>query len=91
VRYISTTTACTDPAQPLFLVRGAPVPGVNAYRSWPPYRPGVDMQFAGSAGWNARRVVVPGDEAYFARTDYAAMDAEIRVGLDAFIDQLGGR
>lgn len=45
----------------------------------------------GSQTWNGRRYVNPSDEAYFARTDYAAMDSEIRAALDAFIDKLGGR
>ena len=49
------------------------------------------MPFRGCETWNARRRVNPDDEAYFARTDFAAMDAEIRAGLNAFIDKLGGR
>jgi hypothetical protein len=60
-------------------------------RSWPKYRPGYDMPFVGSSEWNAHRYKNPSDEAYFARTDYPAMDNEIRVGLNAFIDKLGGR
>jgi phytanoyl-CoA hydroxylase len=91
VRYISTRTQCVDPEQPVLLVRGKAVEGVNEYRSWPKYRPGYDMPFRGAEGWNARRHVNPSDEAYFARTDYPAMEKEIKDGLWAFIDKLGGR
>ncbi len=41
--------------------------------------------------WNERRRVEPADEPFFAREDYAAIEAEIRAGLNAFINQLGGR
>lgn len=91
IRYISTGTQCFDPEQPVMLMRGRAQAGVNEYRSWPKYRPGYDMPFAGAEEWNATRYVNPADEAYFARTDYTAMDAEIEGGLYAFIDQLGGR
>ena len=49
------------------------------------------MPFRGSETWNARRRIVAADEPYFARTDFDAMDAEVRAGLDAFIAKLGGR
>lgn len=91
IRYISTSTQCTDPEQPVLLVRGTATPGINNYRSWPKFRPECDMGFKGAASWNSTRYVNPQDEAYFQRTDYAAMQAEIHSGLLAFIDQLGGR
>jgi phytanoyl-CoA hydroxylase len=91
IRYISTQTLVLDPEQPVMLLRGKGQEGTNVYRSWPPYRPGYDMPFKGADTWNARRYANPGDEAYFARTDYAAMEQEIKDGLWAFIDQLGGR
>lgn len=90
IRYISTATQCLDAEQPVMLMRGAAVPGVNNYRSWPRYRDGYDMRFRGAAEWNARRTITASDEAYFARTDYAVMDKEIRDGLLAFIAKLGG-
>lgn len=34
IRYISASTACTDPEQPVMMMAGQAVPGVNAYRSW---------------------------------------------------------
>ena len=40
LRYIYTATLCWDPSQPVLMMRGEPVPDVNSYRSWPPYRPG---------------------------------------------------
>ena len=91
VRYISTRTQCLDPEQPVMLMRGDAVPGVNSYRSWAPYRPGFDMPFAGAAAWGDRRRVVAEDEGFFARTDYDAQVAEVRAGLEAFVDKLGGR
>jgi phytanoyl-CoA hydroxylase len=47
IRYISPSTECTDPSQPVMLLRGESVKGINQYRSWPRYRPGYDMPFAG--------------------------------------------
>lgn len=93
VRYMSTRTQCTDPEQPVMLMRGTAVPGVNEYRSFPAYRPGYDMPFEGCDTWNARRYKSsnPAEEAYFARTDYGNMEQEIRAGLLAFVDKLGGR
>lgn len=91
VRYISTRTQCLDPEQPVLLVRGAAVPGINSYRSWARYRPGHDMPFSGAAAWNDKRRTVPEDESFFSRTDYAAQIAEVRAGLEAFVDKLGGR
>lgn len=91
IRYIAPQTECTDPDQPVMLMAGKEEPGINNYRSWPKYRPGFDMPFAGCDTWNDRRDIRPDDEAYFERTDYDAMNKEIEDGLNAFIDQLGGR
>jgi hypothetical protein len=91
LRYISPSTECLDPEQPLLMMRGEPVPGINTYRSWPKYRPDRDLPFKGAEGWNERRRAVAADEAYFARTDYDAMDREIAVGLEVLISKLGGR
>ena len=92
VRYISPSTQCTDPEQPVMLLRGEPDHRVaNAYRSWPRYRAGYDMPFSGCDAWNARRDVQASDEAYFQRTDFAQMEAEIEAQVLGFVDALGGR
>lgn len=85
VRFISTDTHCFDDDQPLLLLRGDAVPGINRYRSWPKYRPGYDMAFEGSGQWNAERYKDPEDEGYFARTDLEQMEVEIRAELDALM------
>lgn len=91
LRYISPTTECWDPEQPVMMMRGEPVPGVNTYRAWPPYRPGNDMPFDGAEAWNAiRRRGTPACDAYFARTDFDAMDAELVAEVEKFIAALGG-
>ena len=91
IRYISTRTKCTEPTQPVMLMRGKPVPGINEYHSWPKYRPGYDMPFKGCNEWNAKRYINPRDEPYYNRTDYNAIEKDIKDGLWKFIDQLGGR
>jgi len=89
VRYISTDVRCLSEEQPVLLLRGDAVPGVNRYRSWPKYRPGYDMPFRGCESWNADRYKDPQDEAeYFSRTDYPQMEAEIRAELDGFVLEL---
>lgn len=52
IRYIPTSTRLLKPemAAP-FLLRGNAVPGVNAYRPRPVYRPGDHMPFAGCEQW----------------------------------------
>jgi hypothetical protein len=91
IRYISTSTQCFDPDQPVMLMRGAAQAGVNEYRSWPKYRPGYDMPFTGSDTWNGKRYINKQDEAFFERTDYDVIEREIKDGLEDFIGQLGGR
>lgn len=91
IRYIAPTTACTDPEQPVMLMRGPEVEGVNSYRSWPRYRPGYDMPFRDCEEWNDRRDVRVHDEAYFDRTDFESMEREIEDGVMDFVDALGGR
>lgn len=88
-RYISADVHCLAEEQPVLLLRGDAVPGVNRYRSWPMYRPGYDMPFRGCDAWNAARYKDPQDEAeYFSRTDYARMEDEIRSELDLFVREL---
>ena len=48
LRYIAPSTECWDANQPVMMREGAALPGVNTYRSWPAFRPGYDMAFAGS-------------------------------------------
>jgi ectoine hydroxylase-related dioxygenase (phytanoyl-CoA dioxygenase family) len=53
LRYISPATQCLDANQPVLLVEGQPVHGVNMYRSWPPFRcgpPGAGIQTASLFG-----------------------------------------
>lgn len=89
VRFISTDVHCLVDEQPVMLLRGDAVPGVNWYRSWPKYRPGYDMPFVGSETWNARRYKDATDEAtYFSRTDFDQMEADIRTELDGFVSEL---
>jgi len=91
VRYIPTSVRCFMEEQPVLLLRGQAVPGVNRYRSWPRYREGYDMPFEGCERWNRGRYTDPADEeSYFSRQDYGQMEAEIRAELDGFIAQLGG-
>lgn len=48
IRYIPTTTRITPPEWPsAFLLRGAAVPGVNAYRPWPRWVAGRHLRFRG--------------------------------------------
>mmetsp|Transcript_24237 Transcript_24237/g.68732 ORF Transcript_24237/g.68732 Transcript_24237/m.68732 type:complete len:321 (+) Transcript_24237:116-1078(+) len=86
VRYMSTDVHCVAEEQPVLLLRGEAVPGVNWYRSWPKYRSEYDMPFDGCSSWNARRYKDSKDEAeYFSRTDFHRMEAEIRTELDGFV------
>ena len=74
------------------MLRGEPAPGVNTYRSWPAYREGYDMSFEGAAAWNAsRRIGTAECEAFFARTDFAAIDRELVAEVEEFVAALGGR
>ena len=91
IRYISTATECTDPEQPVLLMEGKAVPGINNYRSYPKFRAGYDMPFKGDGEWNKSRYINPADEGYFRRTDYPQMEKEIERGLEEFIQKLGGR
>lgn len=56
IRYIPTTTRVTnaDFFENLFLLRGDPVPGINSYRPFPPYRAGEHMEFRGCTTWPQR-------------------------------------
>lgn len=86
VRYMATDVHCIAEDQPVLLMRGEAVPGVNWYRSWPKYRSDYDMPFAECSSWNARRYKDSKDEAeYFSRTDFLRMEAEIRSELDGFV------
>lgn len=88
VRYIPTDVYCLAEEQPVMLLRGDAVPGVNWYRSWPKYRSGYDMPFKGCESWNATRYKDAKDEAeYFSRTDFHRMETEIRAELEGFINE----
>ncbi|CAF1453344.1 unnamed protein product [Didymodactylos carnosus] len=91
IRYISPTTQCLDPKQPVMMMRGSPIDGINKYRSWPKYRSGYDLPFDGCETWNERRKIVDEDEEYFQRTDYDVMENEIKTDLFEFISRLGGK
>jgi len=92
LRYISPSTECWDAEQPVMMMRGEAVPGVNRYYSWPAYRHGYDMPFEGADVWNAtRRLGTPESEALFARTDWDKIDAELEAEVERFINSLGGR
>merc|ERR1712129_150307 len=87
---------CTDPAQPVMMLRGKPIPSINRYRSWPPFRPGYDFQGDLSHTWNAQRRIEPTDPEpdYFADASPDVLEAktsEIRCELENFIGLLGGR
>jgi hypothetical protein len=90
-RYIAPTTQCLEKEQPVMMMSGKPVEGINNYRSWPKYRPGYDFPFDGCEQWNKKRRVVPEDEAYFDRTDYEQMNKEIEDSVLGFVAQLGGK
>ncbi len=90
LRYIPTTTEVLCDEQPVLLLAGEAVEGVNNYRSWPPYREGSDFQFKGSDGWNDHRYVNPQDEAYFDQPPDAIRKSIVDETL-AFVDALGGR
>lgn len=90
IRYMRSAVHCVEEEQPVLLLRGAPTPGVpNWYRSWPKYRPGHDMPFAGCGTWNTRRFKDLKDEAgHLSRTDYRQMEKEVRASLDGFVREL---
>mmetsp|Transcript_30972 Transcript_30972/g.81409 ORF Transcript_30972/g.81409 Transcript_30972/m.81409 type:complete len:327 (-) Transcript_30972:159-1139(-) len=89
VRYMSTDVHCLEDDQPVLLLRGEAVKGVNWYRSWPKYRPGYDMPFRGCDSWNDRRYKDAQDEQlYFSRTDFSVMEDEIREELNGFVGEL---
>eukprot|EP00947_MAST-08B_sp_MAST-8B-sp1_P001355 g1355.t1 len=90
IRFIPTTTECTQPEQPVMLLRGDPVPGINEYRSWPPFRQATDFAFKDAGGWNARRYVNPDDEWFFEQ-DPAAIEEAILKETLGFVDILGGQ
>ena len=90
-RYIAPTTECLNKEQPVMMMSGTPVEGINDYRSWPKYRPGYDFPFDGCEQWNEKRRIVAEDESYFDRTDYDVMEKEIRDEVLGFITQLGGK
>ncbi|CAF3374997.1 unnamed protein product [Rotaria socialis] len=91
IRYIAPTTKCVDEKQPVMMMMGSPIEGINHYRSWPKYRIGYDFPFDGCEQWNDRRRIEPDDELYFERTDYTQMDQEIENEVIGFIAQLGGK
>jgi len=90
IRYIPTTTECTQKEQPVMLLQGNAVPGINNYRSWPPYRSGSDFSWGDAAAWNADRFVNDDDEAFFRR-DPEEIRQEIVDETLGFVDMLGGR
>ena len=90
-RYIAPTTKCLSKEQPVMMMSGTALPGINHYRSWPKYRPGYDFPFDDCEQWNQKRRIVIDDEPYFDRTDYDQMDKEIQDEVLAFVSQLGGK
>jgi hypothetical protein len=90
IRYIPTSTEVIMKEQPVLMMRGREVPGINAYRSFPPFRAGSDFDFAGSEAWNSLRYVNPHDEAFFQQSPEALM-ADINEETLSFVDALGGR
>ena len=90
IRYIPPSTECTSPDQPVLMMRGSPVPGINNYRSYPPYRKGSDFPFKGCDTWNSTRLINPEDEPFFARSP-AELDAAVLQETLSFVDVLGGR
>jgi|EP01046_Picozoa_sp_COSAG06_P012908 hypothetical protein len=97
IRYSPPTAECTDPEQPVMMMRGEPDPAVpNAYRSWPSFRPGWDFQGDLDASWNDRRRIESSDPApeYFDDTSAQTLEANraaIEEELSNFIELLGGR
>ena len=88
LRYIAPTTECLNKDQPVMMMSGTAVEGVNHYRSWPKYRPGYDFPFDGCEQWNDKRRIVPEDEPYFERTDYTQMEKEIEEEVLGFVGKL---
>jgi len=91
IRYMPPTTHCLSQSQPVLMVEGEKVPGINQYRSWPKYRPGYDFPFTGADTWNEKRRIESWDEPFFKREDYEAIDKEIVEECLQFVDDLGGR
>jgi hypothetical protein len=53
IRLMAPSTVCTDPTQPVFMLRGADTIK-NTWRAWPEYVPGVDFsQWARAETWNS--------------------------------------
>lgn len=88
LRYIAPTTECLNKDQPVMMMGGTAVEGVNHYRSWPKYRPDYDFPFDGCEEWNDKRRIVPEDEPYFERTDYKQMEKEIEEEVMGFVGKL---
>jgi len=92
IRYIPTDVKCFQDDQPVMHFRGDAREGINWYRSWPPYREGVDMEFDGKEAWNERRYKDERDEAvFFSRTDHDNVQREIEEETLAFVAALGGK
>lgn len=87
-RYIAPTTECLNKEQPVMMMSGTAIEGINHYRSWPKYRPGYDFPFEGCEQWNEKRRIVPEDEPYFERTDYEQMEKEIEQEVLTFMPKL---
>jgi len=90
-RYIAPTTECLHKEQPVLMLSGTPVEGINQYRSWPKYRPGYDFPFDGCEQWNEKRRIVPEDEPFFDRTDYDQIDKEIEEEVLGFVTRSYGK
>ena len=97
IRYSPPTAECTDPEQPVMMMRGVADPSVpNAYRSWPLFRPGWDFAGDLDKSWNERRRIEASDPQpdYFDDTSEQKLElnrAAIELELNKFIGLLGGR
>ncbi len=90
-RYMAPTTECLRKTQPVMMLSGTPVEGINHYRSWPKYRPGYDFPFNGCEQWNEKRRIVPDDEPFFDRTDYDQIDKEIEEEVLGMVPKTYGK
>jgi len=95
IRYIPPSVECTDPSQPVMMLRGDPRPSINAYRSWPLFRPEYDFKGDLTEDWNLHRRVEPTDPEpdYFKDQSLQALEAkraQIHGDLEKFIGLLGG-
>ncbi|REG58530.1 ectoine hydroxylase-related dioxygenase (phytanoyl-CoA dioxygenase family) [Paraburkholderia sp. BL6669N2] len=56
IGFIKTSTLISNEELYLnpILVRGTSVPGINSYRTWPPYSSKTSVQFSGSESWTKR-------------------------------------